>query len=134
MFDNDLLVKIMDKKITVEGKFEDVRKAIEVLKLSGSLRKQDNGFCCYDCDGHGFREEIAVVQDGRIWPTTSPTSEPIKGGPERTLRTRNVVNYLANYMPGSSWPGQQRFFRREGRRAQRRFGKAIVAEAMMELD
>jgi len=136
MVDNDKLVKIVDRttKLVLEGRFAEVRKAIEALSLSGELRTHSDAYCCEDCDGLGWWEQIAVVQDGQIWPTNNLDPEAIWVGPERTLRTRNTMAVKADYFPGSGWPEAQRFFRRQGRRAQRRLNKAILQEAMLDLE
>ena len=136
MFENNLRVQFVDNNTLLEtvGRFQEVRKVIEVFGATGTLKAISPVYCCYDCDGEGWWEEIAVVNEGRIWPTSPSSFEPEKFGPERTLRTRNTTYVLANYMPGAGWPDAQRFTRREGRRAARRFGKAIVAEAMAELE
>lgn len=136
MFDNNLQVQFVDHNTLLEmaGSFQEVRKVIEFLGSTGTLQALSPIYCCYDCDGKGWYEEIAYVREGSIWPTSPSSFEPEKGGPERTLRTRNIANYLANYMPGSGWPGQQKFFRKQSTRAQRRFGKAILAEAMADIE
>lgn len=136
MFDDNKFVRIRDVEtgVTVEGLFRHVRTAVEMLYYSGELKGLAEGWCCEDCDGPRWLEQIAVVQNGQIWPLDPLDSEGNSIGPKQTLRVRNIAAVMNDYLPGSGWPQQQKFVRREGRRAQRRFSKAIAREAMAELD
>lgn len=138
MFDNNLRVQFVCNNTLLEtvGRFQEVRKVIEFFGSTGTIKAQSPIYCCYDCDGDGWYEEIAVVVEGRIWPTSPSSFEPEKGGPDRTLRlrTRTLAAVKEKYLPGSGWPDQQRFARREHSRAQRRFNKAIVREAMADVE
>lgn len=137
MFDNDRFVKITDinTKLTVQGRFEVVRQAIEALQMDGPLHGLFEGWCCSDCDGDGFSDYIAYCQSGQIWPVNHHV-EAIERVSERTLRLRTGTLSIVKemYLPGSGWPDSQKFARKQAARAQRRFNKAIIAEQMMELE
>jgi hypothetical protein len=136
MIADSKIVQIRDAvtRVLFEGTFGEIRKLIETLHLSGELRAISPFWCCEVCDGSPQFEQIAAVHDGQIWPVGRDLEQELQVGPERTLRTRNMVNYLTNYMPGSAWPGQQKFYRRQGRRAQRRVSKALLQEALLDLE